>query len=196
MHIICYAQDPHPICTACRGHIVHPNNGTRTDIFVPCFEAVDAACLRDAATYAFCRSWLSMGGMPKSASMHHVIEVENWKLIMCAWTEPYKHVVEVSSAGALSFTGDDSVGNALSNPEATVDDTTSSTKDVPEHGPVLTMMDEATGVPGPVPLPETPDDATVSTDKIEAAHIGVEGGPLADPGDRLLSSEPRMENIG
>lgn len=86
------AQEPDPVCMACHGHIVYPNNGTRTEIYVPCFTAVDAVCNSERADhYAFCNLWMSSGAEPQSASMHHVIQMENFKLLACAWSEPYKH---------------------------------------------------------------------------------------------------------
>lgn len=85
------AREPNTICKACVGDIVHPANGEPTEIFVPCFEEVDRECSMDADALSFCNSWLNSDATPETATMSHVIAVEHFKLVSCAWTEAYKH---------------------------------------------------------------------------------------------------------
>ena len=64
-----------PICSACVGHLIHPNNGSHTPLFEPCFKAVDAVCASgDADSFSFCRA---MAADDEPHSMMHVIEVSS-----------------------------------------------------------------------------------------------------------------------
>lgn len=83
-------QQLDPVCKACFGDIVHPANGRNTNIFTPCFTAVDAACSTNPGHYSFCGDWLSdETATIERASMTHVIAVELWKHALCEWSEAY-----------------------------------------------------------------------------------------------------------
>lgn len=74
-----------PVCEACKFNLIFPNNGSHTSAFKPCFAAVDEACSGDvdAERYGFCTKFAA--GDPHG--MAHIIEMENWKLTHCEWTD-------------------------------------------------------------------------------------------------------------
>ena len=65
-----------PVCNACHGHIVHPENGSETEIFDKCFKAVEEACQNDDSL-SFCDAWSKLDS--SGINMVQVVGVELYK---------------------------------------------------------------------------------------------------------------------
>lgn len=85
---------PHEfVCRACVGDLVHPGNGSETELFAGCFAVVADVCGPEDSHYrfSFCHNWKKDGVAAEDAQLMHVLDLENWKLDHCDWIEPFRH---------------------------------------------------------------------------------------------------------